>query len=212
MALPSTGTISWSQIQAVMGGTNPVSLSEYYANATPSYTTGIPGIPNIGTTLSLSMFAGKAKFTVNYAYTYSTVPYVPGDTNNTSIIWKQVVSGYWSGIGTPSWLCDTAPYNQAGYREYEYIYYSSSTSDVSVRFQFQCDNACNVLVNGSFVGSSSDWTFTTTATGTLKYGNNRILIQSTNADPGGAGGAILTCSRLSNNAVLFVTNSSWRMS
>jgi hypothetical protein len=68
MALQSTGAISLANIQTVFGGTNPISLSEYYANANPSYTSGVSGIPNIGSAISLSQFYGKAKPVVGVNY------------------------------------------------------------------------------------------------------------------------------------------------
>lgn len=61
MALQSSGEISFANIQTVFGGTNPISLSEYYANANPSYTADVSGIPNIGSAISLNQFYGKAK-------------------------------------------------------------------------------------------------------------------------------------------------------
>ena len=63
MVLPiaPTNSISFSQIQAEFGGTNPISLSEYFGNATTGYTTGIDGIPNSTTSISLSQFSGKTK-------------------------------------------------------------------------------------------------------------------------------------------------------
>jgi hypothetical protein len=45
----------------VFGGTEPISLSEYYINANPSYTSNVSGVPNIGLPISLSQFSGKSK-------------------------------------------------------------------------------------------------------------------------------------------------------
>lgn len=54
MVLPATGnTISLSQVQTEFGGTDPISLSEYYI-------TSIYGIPTTGSTIRLSDFSGKA--------------------------------------------------------------------------------------------------------------------------------------------------------
>ena len=61
MVLQNTGPISFSQIQSEFGGTNPISLSEYYTNANPTYTTGITGIPSLGAQIKASHFYGKAK-------------------------------------------------------------------------------------------------------------------------------------------------------
>jgi hypothetical protein len=67
MSVP-TSNISFRAISNVFGGTDPISLSEYYANANPSYTSGVSGIPNIGSAISLSQFSGKSKpvTAVNY--------------------------------------------------------------------------------------------------------------------------------------------------
>lgn len=60
MPLQSTGPISLANIQAELGGTNPVSLSEYYSNATPTYPTAASNIPSIGAPISIGMFYGQA--------------------------------------------------------------------------------------------------------------------------------------------------------
>jgi hypothetical protein len=65
MVLPSTGSISFSNIQTEFGGANPISLSEYYLNSGTGYTSGISGIPNTSSSISLSQFRGKSKL-VNY--------------------------------------------------------------------------------------------------------------------------------------------------
>jgi hypothetical protein len=62
MGLPTTGNpLSFSQIQTEMGGANPISMSEYYANAASAYSLGISGIPNTGSAISISHFSGKFK-------------------------------------------------------------------------------------------------------------------------------------------------------
>jgi hypothetical protein len=64
MVLPTTGNpISFSQIQTEMGGVNPISMSEYYGNASPGYCIGTSGqnLPNIGSSISYSQFIGKFK-------------------------------------------------------------------------------------------------------------------------------------------------------
>jgi len=44
-----------------MGGTNPISLSEYFANASSGFTSGVSAIPNIGNAIGLGVFKGKGK-------------------------------------------------------------------------------------------------------------------------------------------------------
>ena len=61
MALQTTGKISLSDIQTLFGGTNPITMSEYYNNNASGFTTGVTGIPNSGATISISHFYGKAK-------------------------------------------------------------------------------------------------------------------------------------------------------
>jgi len=61
MALQTSGQISLNNLQTQFGGTNPINFSEYYLNAATGYATGVSGIPNIGTQISLSQFYGKAK-------------------------------------------------------------------------------------------------------------------------------------------------------
>ena len=53
MTLPSSGPLSLSQIQAEFGGSNPISLSEYYGVAA--------GVPTSGT-ISISNFYGASNF------------------------------------------------------------------------------------------------------------------------------------------------------
>ena len=58
MTLPSSGTLSLSSIQGEFGGSNPISLSEYYRNGplVPSYPANT-GIPTSGT-ISINNFYG----------------------------------------------------------------------------------------------------------------------------------------------------------
>lgn len=62
MSVPTTGEVRLSQLQNVFGGSNPIFMSEYYTNATPSYTLSVSGIPSMGSTLNISGFRGKSKF------------------------------------------------------------------------------------------------------------------------------------------------------
>lgn len=48
MALPSSGSLSLSQIQSEWGGSNPISLSEYYLGSLPTGRTNYGTIPSSG--------------------------------------------------------------------------------------------------------------------------------------------------------------------
>ena len=63
MPLPSSGPLSLNDIQTEFGGTNPISLSEYYAGGAnvPAGTTGTFGaVPSSGT-ISIRNFYGTSK-------------------------------------------------------------------------------------------------------------------------------------------------------
>ena len=66
MVLQSLGPIKLSEIQTEFGGTNPISLSEYYSNAASKYTSGVSGIPNIGSLIKLSNFMEKVNLVILY--------------------------------------------------------------------------------------------------------------------------------------------------
>jgi hypothetical protein len=62
MAMPYYGELRLSHLNDVFGGYRPISMSEYYRDASTRYTQGIPGIPlNTLTPLSMSTFRGKVK-------------------------------------------------------------------------------------------------------------------------------------------------------
>ena len=64
MAIPLTGTISLTDIQTEFGGTNPISLSEYYKGGSYVLTTDYaPNVPTSGK-ISLSDFYGARRTTV----------------------------------------------------------------------------------------------------------------------------------------------------
>ena len=62
MALQSSGAISFADLQAEFGGSHPISLSEYYADADPSLVTvNNSGISSSGSPISVSEFYSKVK-------------------------------------------------------------------------------------------------------------------------------------------------------
>lgn len=71
MALPTSGPISLSDIQGEFGGSNPISLSEYYAGGglVPSGTSGTNGpVPSSGA-ISLSNFYGTSSVVIEFSDT-----------------------------------------------------------------------------------------------------------------------------------------------
>jgi hypothetical protein len=60
--IPNT-EVKFSSLQTVLGGTNPISMSEYFADATTGFSTGVVGIPNKFSAIGMSVFRGKTKTT-----------------------------------------------------------------------------------------------------------------------------------------------------
>lgn len=74
MAIPSSGTISFTTIQTEFGGSNPIGLNEYYAGGglVPPGTSGTNGpVPSSGT-ISVGSFYGTSAATVPGAPTIGT--------------------------------------------------------------------------------------------------------------------------------------------
>jgi hypothetical protein len=76
MTLPTSGTLTLSDIQTEFGGSNPIGLSEYYAGGSyvPAGTSGTNGaVPSSGT-ISISSFYGTSNAVVNFSdeYVYSS--------------------------------------------------------------------------------------------------------------------------------------------
>lgn len=114
MTLPSSGTISLSQLQTEFGGSNPISLSEYYRNGglTTSNNTGVP----TSGTISLSHFysATAADYSLNAIswgnISWSTTGASGSGSNsqqtisgiNQTVTLRMAVSSYSGNIETPT--------------------------------------------------------------------------------------------------------------
>ena len=62
MTMPASGArIAFSDLQTVFSGVDPISIDEYYQDASTGYTSGVTGISNINSAISLNMFYGKSK-------------------------------------------------------------------------------------------------------------------------------------------------------
>ena len=63
MAISSSGAISFSQIQSEFGGSNPISLNEYYSGSLPSNTASTTVITPTVSNTSTNYTSGKSTFT-----------------------------------------------------------------------------------------------------------------------------------------------------
>jgi len=71
MVLPDTGSISFQQIQTELGGSNPISLNEYYSDNSSKYSYTLTAIPKTGNPISISHFRGVSKVSVPAETTYN---------------------------------------------------------------------------------------------------------------------------------------------
>lgn len=106
--VPATGEVRLSNLRDVFNGTNPVFLSKYYTNASPSLTSGVSGIPASGTAINVSMFRGKRKPVGNGLYSFSTHTFTnAGVSGRNGPTLSQIQSSY-SGI---TWAQNTSYLN-----------------------------------------------------------------------------------------------------
>ena len=95
MTMPASGArIALSDLQTVFGGVEPIKMDEYYQDASTGYTSGVTGIPNINSTISLNMFYGKAK-PASALYSFTTHTFTnAGATGRNGPTISQVRSSY----------------------------------------------------------------------------------------------------------------------
>lgn len=80
MALQTSGAISLANVQTEFGGSNPISISEYYGVDS--------GVPTSGT-ISLSNFYGKSAIQVE-SYTYTTEYYSTGGKLGDAVVFNKL--------------------------------------------------------------------------------------------------------------------------
>lgn len=98
MVLPTTGQISFQDIQDEFGGEHPIALDEYYSDSSSGFTTGVDGIPISGTEIGLAAFRGKEKPSVvtekTVTLTHDNTFDAPGiqskGTNYTSVLSPEI--------------------------------------------------------------------------------------------------------------------------
>ena len=187
MAVPKTGPVKFSNLQTEFGGSNPISLSEYYKGGSlvPSnlsysnYGTGISGghVPNVPTSGSISL--GGDFYASGEALTYTT--YYSGGTSPIKTAWSNPVSASFSvstylgtlAAGDTFVVCAR---NTSGwpsgwtYGGYDTVIiactYGSSTSLTGAAYgtkQFRpsisYDGANTVTISGAYRGSSTGYTY-----------------------------------------------------
>lgn len=93
MTLPSSGPLTLADIQTEFGGSNPISLSEYYAGGAyvPAGTTGTYGaVPSSGT-ISIRNFYGTSSVIISITDQY--ISYYSGGTDSVSVSYRLTSGG-----------------------------------------------------------------------------------------------------------------------
>jgi hypothetical protein len=187
MSIQKSGPISLSNLQGEFGGSNPISLSEYYKNGSlvgsnlsySNYGTGISGshAPNVPTSGAISL--GNNFYGSDKALTYTT--YYSGGTSPVKTAWSNPVSASFSvstylgalGPGDTFIVCSRATSGWPSgwsYGGYDTVIisctYGSSTSLTAPQygtkqFRIYCsyDGNNTVTVGGYYSGSSTGFTF-----------------------------------------------------
>lgn len=174
MALPSSGAISFSQIQTEFGGSNPISLSEYY-NTTSGIGLGISSqysIPASGA-IAVSNFYGAQKFnfypTTTFDTSVTSVETVAVNVSSTSSLKDRWIILHFGGRVTSSGITNVPPSvsftsGVTGSRTDAFNVYSSLGYSGAVSYQKISEGATSV--NARCVNPIYRTGGTTTADGT----------------------------------------------
>jgi len=88
----STGSISFNDIQNEMGGSNPISLNEYFRDNSSKYAYAVTAVPKTGNSISMSHFRGASKASVPAETTYSAGKDATKEINiYTDTYWTQTI-------------------------------------------------------------------------------------------------------------------------
>jgi hypothetical protein len=153
MTLPTSGPLSLADIQTEFGGSNPISLSEYYAGGAyvPAGTTGTNGpVPSSGT-ISISNFYG----TSNIPTLSVTADDVSGFSSGPSF------SGFVTTSGSPN----TTPTGGVGPYTYAWTHISTSGGNTPTVSSSTAQNPSWSATVSDGDDSISTWRVTVTDSG-----------------------------------------------
>ena len=169
MALPSSGSLSLSQIQGEWGGSNPISLSEYYRGSLPTGRTNYGTIPYSGA-IDIGDFYGSNAASANWT------------SSLTMGNFKNIVYGYASGAYGS--LSDTT-INTFGNRTIQHLFWNGQSAGLTInnapnsgwtRIKIHNTNFYRSQAN-SFNSSVGQWMWNTTTNpfGTTTTGAVRTI-------------------------------------
>jgi hypothetical protein len=104
MAFGASGPIAFSNLQTIMGGSNPVSLSEYYRSGSYVYNTGVNAAVPAAGALALSKFYSTSGFPATVFSITSSITYNPcngvATSNGGADIASNGGTAFGSGLGS----------------------------------------------------------------------------------------------------------------
>lgn len=155
MALPTSGTLTLADIQTEFGGSNPISLSEYYAGGSyvPAGASGTNGaVPSSGT-ISISNFYGTSAVL---------------DVQTVTIGLYISKNGSWYGYGIPGGSISDGTFNPKGGASItRFEWFSNGTLTFALSGSHTNAGWTQVRIVNS--GASTDYTFTRAS---ASYTNN----------------------------------------
>lgn len=189
MAIPSSGTISFTTIQTEFGGSNPIGLSEYYAGGgrVPAGTSGTNGpVPSSGA-ISVRNFYGTSAVTVPGAPTIGTATATGSTTATVSFTQPasnggSVITSY-TATSSPGGITGTL--NQAGSGT---ITVTGLTAATSYTFTVKATNAI-----GQGAASAASNTITTVPVVGQAYGGGYFAGQISTSANGVATHNLVVC-------------------
>jgi len=174
MALPSSGEISFSEIQTEFGGTNPISVSEYYRGGS-LVTNNNTDIPTSGTIDASDFYGGVKQFSYTFSSNTQEV-----DLNTT------LTSAGWNGSDVVLVTINSGVY-----------IWSDSTSTAALTISSALNGLLTITNNGYIIGKGGAGSFTAGAAGGAAIANSATGVTLTNASSafiagggGGGGGGI----------------------
>jgi hypothetical protein len=199
MTLQLSGAISFTDIQTIFGGTNPIGMNEYYTNDASGFTTGVDGIPSTGSAISLQQFYGKSKGG-NGLYNFSSHTFTnAGATGRTGPIISQVRSAY----STATWAQKNSYLSMTTQGIQEWTV--PATGSYTIRVAGAKGGDAKGYTGGS--GRTVDATFTLTQNQVIKIliGQSGLSATSSsynNVGGGGGGGSFVI--NKTNNSILLI--------
>lgn len=152
----TTSPIAFSSIQNTFGGSTPISMSEYYTGATPSFTNNVSGVPaSTSSSLSVSTLANKG-LGVNASTVYNPSLWIRmdelvGTANNTTISTWRGVGGLPNASGANVGTDSTLPTFRSGDEAFPYVRlgFGTNLSTSGNYFTFG-SQTFNIGTNGGF--------------------------------------------------------------